>query len=99
MPLTAPYMGERVHNPMVSGGDFDTVGNKELPPLPKGGDDESYHEFKSRVKSPEYQEVRRARDAAKRENAAKRERARLIRAGANINMRRDRLPGDPKIMG
>jgi hypothetical protein len=31
----APYMGEKVLNPMVSGGGFDTTGHKALPALPE----------------------------------------------------------------
>ena len=38
------------------------------------------------------------RKKAIKENRAKQKRASLIRSGENINMRHDRLPGDPNIL-
>lgn len=50
------------------------------------------------VKSREYVEAERAHVSVRRENAAKQARARLIRAGRNVDVRHNPLPGDPKLM-
>lgn len=131
MSAPAEYMGEKVHNPMVSGGRFDTMGMRRLPKLPDidgakqhreaierdmralGPDyskdmaqqvhdhhaksaptmeDYSYH-----FKTPEYVEAKRARRKARKENLEKQKRAKALRKGANINMRRDKCAGDPRI--
>jgi hypothetical protein len=48
--------------------------------------------------SKEYQDAKQKRKKAIKENRAKQKRASLIRSGENINMRHDRLPGDPNIL-
>lgn len=96
--LTAPYMGERVLNPMVAGGQFDTMGAKTPPslppPLPK---DATFDDYRHRWNGAEYKERKAEILAVQKENKAKRKRAELIKQGANINLRRDKLPGDPKV--
>lgn len=96
--LPAPYMGERVYNPQVAGGKFDTLGHKigpslppPLPPEAKAGD------WVDRWQSKEFKERKAAIVANNKENAAKRKRAAALKRGENVNMRTDKLAGDPKI--
>ena len=95
----APYMGESVYNPHVRGGDFDTLGNApvpELPDLPKGVDSNSDN-YKQLWSTPEWKEARAEIKEVNRCNAHKRKRAAALHRGENINMRRDKCAGDPKI--
>ena len=97
--LPAEYHGERVFNPVVRGGSFDTAGFKALPSLPDlpAGVPETAGNYREIWRTPEYREIKRERNAIKAENAAKQKRLKLLRKGENINMRRDKLPGDPKL--
>src|SRR3990167_3168075 len=126
-PLLATYMGERVCNPMVSGGSFDTTGNVQPPPLPdlpganehaakatqtlaragRGNlaearretaqDAPSAADYATLFKSPEYREVKAAREKVKRENVQKKQRLSALRRGEQVNFRRDKCIGDPKM--
>jgi hypothetical protein len=93
--LFARYMGEVPHNPMVSGGNYDTTGHKKGPKLPDLPDNATGEEIRGFIKSKEYQEIKKERRAIGKENALKKKRAAAIRRGENVSMRRDRLPGDP----
>jgi hypothetical protein len=95
--LPAPYMGERPLNPMVTGGQFDTMGYEREPNSSVLRDGMTVGEFNEARHSKEYKETRREVDAVRERNKAKRERAAAIKRGENINMRTCRLPGDPKI--
>jgi hypothetical protein len=97
--MPAEYHGEKVLNPVVSGGSFDTAGKKQVPTLPDlpRGVAETTSNYRQLFSTSEYREAKREREAVKKENAAKQDRLKKLRAGANINMRRDKLPGDPKI--
>lgn len=104
MSCPGPYFGEKVINPQVHGGKYDTMGKKRLPRIDTLIDTKTRGEMKldiARMKerrySKEYQEIMKERASIKKENAAKQKRARAIAEGRPINMRRDRLPGDPKI--
>ena len=96
--LPSPYMGETVVNPMVSGGRFDTVGRKKLPPMPTMPDGLNASGKKDFFNSRQYKDAKVKRQRVIKENRAKQKRAALIKSGANINMRTDRLPGDPNIL-
>ena len=96
--LPSKYMGETVINPMVSGGSFDTVGKKKLPKMPMMPDGLNASAKKDFFYSKEYQSAKQRRKKVIKENRAKQKRAALIESGANINMRHDRLPGDPNIL-
>ena len=96
--LPSKYMGETVINPMVSGGSFDTVGKKKLPKMPMMPDGLNASAKKDFFYSKEYQSAKQRRKKVIKENRAKQKRAALIKSGANINMRTDRLPGDPNIL-
>lgn len=54
-------------------------------------------DYNELFKRPEYREAERIIDRNKKENASKRKRAAAIAKGENINMRRDKALGDPKI--
>lgn len=108
MSCPAPYMGEKVYNPSVSGGKYDTMGYKKAPKIPelpasayeKGADGKKrirIDAMKDRMHSPEYKDAMRVRQEVATQNTLKRKRAAAMERGENINMRRDRLPGDPKI--
>lgn len=130
--LFAPYMGERVFNPMVSGGKFDTTGNAKVTRLPKfkdyvehdarveanikrlspgagkeevraavraAGPGPSMADWRDHLRKPEVKEAKRQRAEDVRRNKLKRARAGAIARGENINLRRDKLPGDPKVTG
>jgi hypothetical protein len=129
--LPAPYMGEKVLNPRMYGGNYDTMGAREFEPLPDlPGQEEhsaklrkamsqlpdtassaersavfreacndapSSADYASLFARPEYKEAERANKEIAKQNASKRKRAKAIARGENVNMRRDRCPGDPKI--
>jgi hypothetical protein len=92
-------MGEKIMNPQVSGGSYDTMGKKKGPRLPELPDNATGEEIRDFVRSKPYQEIKKERRAIGKENAMKRARARALRRGENVNMRRDRLPGDPNFNG
>lgn len=54
-------------------------------------------DYASLFSTNEYKEKERKRARDQKENALKRKRAKAHKAGANINFRRDRCAGDPKI--
>ncbi len=94
--LPAPYMGESVCNPQMHGGRFDTMGMRALPPLPDlpaGADGEAY---KQMFQSKEYKKARHDRQLVKAENAGKQKRAAALKRGEVVNMKRDKVKGDPK---
>lgn len=99
MSCPAPYMGERVLNPMVRGGSFDTMGQASPPPLPDlpAGVESTTSNYRQLFETKEWKEARAEQKHVNALNAEKRERAAAIRRGANINMRRDRCAGDPKV--
>ena len=96
--LPSPYMGETVLNPMVSGGRFDTVGHKKPPPMPMLPEGLNASAKKDFFNSKQYKEAKASRQRVIKQNRAKQKRAALIKSGANINMRTDRLPGDPNVL-
>jgi hypothetical protein len=93
----AKYMADRPLNPEVCGGSFDTMGYKSAPDLPRLPDGAGYLEYKDFFQTKTYKEAKEARQAVIKENKAKRKRAALLKQGKTINMREDKLPGDPKI--
>ena len=97
--LPAEYHGERVLNPIVRGGQFDTAGQRPLPALPDlpPGVASTTSNYAQLFRTPEYREARRERAEVAKQNKAKQERLAKLRAGANINLRNDKLPGDPKV--
>ena len=96
--LPSKYMGETVVNPMVAGGRFDTVGQRKLPDLPQMPEGLNASGKKDFFNSKEFQSAKKRRESVKKQNKAKQKRADLIRKGANINMRNDKLPGDPNVL-
>ena len=98
--ISAPavYTYDRPYAPMVSGGKFDTMGQRELPKLPPLPSDCAFDQVKDRFHSKANQDALKERHARVQENAAKRERAKRIQAGeAGNDLRTNPLPGDPKI--
>lgn len=74
-----------------SGGKYDTMGFAPLDPLPRLQKDQPIGDL---YHSKEYQDAKKRRAEQHQNNLAKRERARLMRAGADIDLRVDKLPGD-----
>lgn len=130
MSMPAPYMGEKVVNPIMHGGKNDTAGKKALPPLPElkgeaeyqaklgaeiakasSGGREAVNEVLERMSgeapssadygtlfdSKEYKKAEKRRARAKAENDEKKKRLKAIRRGEQVNMKRDKCRGDPKI--
>ena len=129
--LPAPYMGEKILNPQMFGGNFDTMGAREFEPLPDLPGQEEHSakirkamsqlpdtatsqerkaafsdacrdaptsaDYSSMFSKPEYKEVEQVNAEIAKQNKAKRKRAKAISRGENVNMRRDKCPGDPKI--
>lgn len=105
--LVAAYMGEKMLNPIVHGGKFDTAGRRELPSMPAfdnlppdasiSARKERVDAYRERFQSNEWREMKRERAAIRAENAQKRQRLAAIARGDNINMRRDKCAGDPKV--
>lgn len=96
--LTAPYMGEKMLNPMVSGGKFDTMGMASLPKIPDAlPSSATWSDYKDRWQSKEWKEFKKETASVKKQNRQKQKRAAAIKRGENINMRTCKLPGDPKI--
>lgn len=100
MSCPAPYMGERVCNPMVRGGAFDTMGHAPVPDLPDlpAGVESNTANYRQLWSTPEWREAKADLKEANRKNAEKRKRASAMARGENINMRNDRCAGDPKVM-
>lgn len=98
--LPAPYMGERVCNPCVRGGSFDTMGNSPVPSLPElpSSAEGTCDDYRAHFDSKEWRESRKERNSVTKQNQEKRKRAAAIQSGAPINMRRDKCAGDPNIM-
>lgn len=129
--LPAPYMGEKVLNPQMYGGEYDTMGHREPMPLPDlpgqaehsakiraemsklpdnatsadrkrafseaCKDAPSSADYSTLFNTPEYKETEAINKKIDKENKAKRKRAAAIARGENINMRRDKVAGDPNI--
>jgi hypothetical protein len=101
--LPAPYMGEKVYNPQISGGSFDTMGNRKsckLPTIPTEAFDTKdpkklADNCKQHFSTPEYKEAERKRNQTIAENKQKKQRAAALERGESVNIRRDKLPGDP----
>ena len=104
----ARYMGDRPERVMVYGGNYDTTGHRALPELPmpesetreiNGETFEVYSEAACRdtFATHEWKEREAAADAIIAEDRVRRERTRAIKAGANIDLRSNPLPGDPHL--
>ena len=93
--LPGKWLGDRPNAAIVSGGKFDTAGRAPVPRLPEFNGD-SYSDFKDFVHTKDYKEVKEYRSAKKAENKVKQKRTKLIKAGANVDVRHHPLPGDPK---
>ncbi len=79
----------------IAGGTYDTMGRKRLTPFPKSPDKfESYAAFKDYVNTSEYREVTAKRKVEREQNEAKQARTKLMEAGADIDLREYKLPGD-----
>jgi len=98
----AQYLGDRPCAPQVYGGMYaDTMGYRTTGQPPPFELDEinamSPEDNRAALKSKEYNSW--ADDEVKMlaENDAKQKRARAIKAGANVDMRTNPLPGDPKL--
>lgn len=82
---------------------------KDLPPdaprdqvreaMRSAGPGPSAADWREHLKKPEVKEAKKLAAEQRRNNRLKRARAGAIKRGENINMRRDRLPGDPKLLG
>ena len=97
--LPARYMGETAVYAEVYGGSNDTMGNGRVEPLPKPPKElESKGDFMDWVHNPERKERLQKRAADRAANRKKRERAaKLKKAGEKFDLRKHRMPGDPKI--
>jgi hypothetical protein len=93
----AKYLYDRPLNPMVAGGNFDTMGYRQAPMPKYPSPDISYNDRKDYYNSKEHKAVMAERKAILAENKVKRARAEAIQSGANISMRDTKLPGDPKV--
>jgi len=83
---------------MVYGGRFDTGGAVHPPKLPpRLPADATADDYMHRWRSKEFQECKSEVLNTHKENRAKRKRADLIKQGATIDLRKDKLPGDPKV--
>lgn len=96
--LPAPYMGERLCNPLVHGGRFDTTGNRALTPLPDlpAGVEHNSDNYSQLFASRDYREAQKTRSVEHSQNLAKRKRLAAYKRGEQVNFKRDRCPGDPK---
>lgn len=54
-------------------------------------------DYHAHLHKPEVSEIFKERDVIKKQNREKRQRSAAIKRGENINMRRDKCAGDPKI--
>ena len=83
---------------MVYGGRFDTGGAVHPPKLPpRLPADATADDYMHRWSGNEFKECKAEILNTHKENRAKRKRADLIKQGATIDLRKDRLPGDPKV--
>jgi hypothetical protein len=94
-------------SPVVYGGAFDTAGCKqfktmaEIPPPPDGASKSDRREhidaYKERFQSSEWKEMKKENASIAKENALKQKRLAALKRGEPVNMRKDKLPGDPKV--
>lgn len=91
----AMFLYDRPLSPKVYGGDFDTMGVRELPSLPEIPDDIGGGEVRDFFSQPAYKEIRAERKAREAENKRKRQRARALKSGKIDSLRHHPLPGDP----
>lgn len=101
MSLPAKYTGERVDKVLVYGSDLDTAGFRQPDqpfPRPPGMEtgEVSADTWKSHFETPAWKAWSKEKKARDGENRKKRRRAAAIKRGENVNLRRDRAPGDPK---
>ena len=97
--MPARYMGDRVRNPCVTGGSFDTMGFAPVQPLPDlpDGADSTLDNYKQLWSGKDWQEKRALQREQNRKNREKRRRAAALQRGASVNMRVDRCAGDPDL--
>lgn len=105
--VVAEYHGEKTLNPIVHGGAFDTAGSKPLPgmdalpsiPLDASRADrkQQVEAYRQRFASAEWKDMKKQRASIMKDNAEKKQRLAALKRGENVNMRRDKLPGDPKV--
>lgn len=100
LPRIAHHMPKPIQA-LIAGGAFDTAGFGKLSPLPPVPDQatDRLANFREFVSTQDYRAVKAERAEQKKRNLAKRARAGLIRSGHSIDLRHDRLPGDPKNIG
>lgn len=91
-PLPARYLYDRPFSPEVVGGQFDTMGAKRMPALPRPPANVSDSGMRDFYNSREWRDAKDERKAIRAQNEKKRARA---RAGADF--RQNPLPGDPKL--
>ena len=97
MSLPAKYLGEKDCSPMVSGGRYDTTGRRKPPTLPTLPDGASAMDYKYLFSTPDYREVQKERKSVIASNKQKQARFAARRRGENVNFRRDKVAGDPKL--
>lgn len=131
MGAPARYMGEKQLSPAMYGGTYDTMGARELEPLPElpGAKEHSAKmrdrlrllpnnatkaermaaqveacsdaptsaDYAEHFKSREWRDVWARNQKTTRENTQKQKRAAALARGENVNFRRDKCAGDPKM--
>jgi hypothetical protein len=107
--LTAKYLGEKLHSPMVYGSDLDTAGWKQPsipmphppeadgPPGADGYTNIPGEALREHFETPAWKEWYGESKALDKENAFKRKRRRAIKAGKNVDVKHHRVAGDPKL--
>lgn len=77
----------------------DNASDKEIRAVHRevGKDAPSMADWRSHISKPEWKETKAERDQVKKRNKVKRERLAALKAGGTVNMRRDKVAGDPKI--
>lgn len=97
----AKYLGDQADSPMVMGGNYDTMGYRksklDMPQPPDDWNDFSASQVQDFFQQPEWKAWRDDEKRIAKEDKARRERTRLIKSGANIDVKHHPLPGDPKL--
>lgn len=91
-------MGEKVLNVAMYGSAHDTMGYEEMPDLPELPNGCDADDYLAVAKTPEFKELKAERAVIAKRNKEKRKRAKAIRRGENINMRRDKVKGERSIV-
>ena len=95
MSAPARYTYDLPYAPMVSGGTFDTTGNRQPPRLPELPDGADMDHARDHFNSASFKEIKNERHEVFQQNAVKKKRAAAMKKHPTMDIRNTPVPGDP----